>query len=52
MNPNEALSLGSISKIVMPALFAILLFLVGYNLFRSNFAEAFAFLFTPDFWRS
>jgi NSS family neurotransmitter:Na+ symporter len=38
-----------IAKIVMPALFAILLFLVGYNIFRADFGQAFAFLFTPDF---
>ncbi len=40
-----------ISKIAMPALFVILVGLVGYNLVAADFAAAFRFLFTPDFSR-
>ena len=38
-----------ISKIAMPALFAILVALVVYNLFAADFMSALKFLFTPDF---
>jgi len=38
-----------ISKIMIPGLFAILLLLVGYNLFQADFSAAFDFLFRPDF---
>ena len=40
-----------VSKVAMPALFAILLFLVAYNLFQADFGAAVRFLFTPDFSR-
>jgi len=38
-----------ISKVMIPGLFAIMLLLVGYNLFQADFAQAFNFLFRPDF---
>ncbi len=37
------------SKIMMPALFAILLMLVGYAVFAGEFARGLSFLFNPDF---
>jgi NSS family neurotransmitter:Na+ symporter len=40
-----------VSKVAMPALFVILVFLVLYNLVQADFAAAFRFLFTPDFSR-
>lgn len=40
-----------ISKVAMPALFLILLFLVVYNIFQADFLGAVRFLFTPDFSR-
>ncbi len=40
-----------IAKLAMPALFLILLFLVGYNVLRADFGAAVRFLFTPDFSR-
>ncbi len=36
-------------RILMPALFVLLLILVGYALNSGKFAEGLAFLFTPDF---
>ena len=36
-------------EILLPALFAILVFLVGYSALTGAFGEALAFLFTPDF---
>lgn len=36
-------------KIMMPALFVILLFMVGYALFTADFQAGLDFLFTPDF---
>lgn len=36
-------------KIMMPALFVILLFMVGYAVFAADFKAGFNFLFTPDF---
>jgi len=39
----------TVTKIAMPALLVILLFLVGYNAVTSNFSEALYFLFEPDF---
>ncbi len=38
-----------VTRIAMPALLAILIFLVAYNAVTSNFSEALRFLFTPDF---
>jgi len=38
-----------VTKIAMPALLAILVFLVAYNAVTSNFSEALHFLFEPDF---
>lgn len=38
-----------ISKVMIPGLFALMLLLVGYNLFQADFAQAFNFLFRPDF---
>ena len=35
--------------VMMPALFVMLLGLVGYGMIAGNFAEAMSFLFTPDF---
>lgn len=43
---------GGLEKAVtylMPALFLLLLLLVGYSMANANFAEAVDFLFTPDF---
>lgn len=37
------------NKILMPALFAILLVLLGYSMAVGNFAESARFMFTPDF---
>ncbi len=37
------------SKILMPALFAVILFLVAYGAIRGDFAAAVRFLFNPDF---
>jgi neurotransmitter:Na+ symporter, NSS family len=37
------------SNILMPSLFAILLFLLGYSMVQGNFAQAVDFMFTPDF---
>lgn len=37
------------NKILMPALFAILLVLVGYSMAVGDFARSFEFMFTPDF---
>ena len=37
------------TKILMPALFVVILILVGYGAVRGDFAEAARFLFTPDF---
>lgn len=37
------------NKILMPALFAILLVLLGYSMAVGNFAAAVRFMFTPDF---
>ncbi len=37
------------SRILMPALFAVILILVGYGIFAADFAAAADFLFTPDF---
>jgi len=37
------------NKILMPALFAILLVLVGYSMAVGDFARSAAFMFTPDF---
>lgn len=37
------------NKILMPALFAILLILLGYSMAVGNFAESARFMFTPDF---
>jgi NSS family neurotransmitter:Na+ symporter len=36
-------------KIMMPALFVILLFMVGYALFTADFRAGLAFMFRPDF---
>jgi NSS family neurotransmitter:Na+ symporter len=36
-------------KIMMPALFVILLFMVGYAMFAADFKAGLDFLFTPDF---
>jgi len=36
-------------KIMMPALFVILLFMVGYAIFTGDFRAGLGFLFTPDF---
>lgn len=36
-------------KIMMPALFAILLFMVGYAMFAADFKAGVEFLFSPDF---
>ena len=36
-------------KIMMPALFVILLLMVGYAMFAADFKAGVAFLFTPDF---
>ena len=38
-----------ISKFMMPALFGILLILVGYGFVGGSFEQAFTFLFRPDF---
>jgi len=38
-----------IAKVMIPGLFGLLLLLVGYNLFQADFAQAFDFLFRPDF---
>ena len=38
-----------LSRILMPALFAMLLVLVGYGVVAGDFAGAVEFLFTPDF---
>lgn len=38
-----------ISRIMMPALFAVLVLLVVYGMFRADFAGAVRFLFEPDF---
>jgi len=40
-----------ISKVMIPSLFAILVLMVGYNLFQADFSQAFEFLFRPDFSR-
>ena len=40
-----------VSKVAMPALFAILIFLVLYNIVQADFGAAMRFLFTPDFSR-
>lgn len=40
-----------VSKVAMPALFAILIFLVLYNIAQADFGAAVRFLFTPDFSR-
>lgn len=37
------------NKILMPALFAILLLLLGYSMAVGNFADSARFMFTPDF---
>lgn len=37
------------SKILMPSLFAILLFLLGYSILQGNIYQAWQFMFTPDF---
>lgn len=37
------------AKIMMPALFLMLLILIVYGMVEGNFAEAFTFLFAPDF---
>lgn len=37
------------SNVLMPSLFAILLFLLVYSIFQGNFAQAANFMFTPDF---
>lgn len=37
------------NKILMPALFAILLVLLGYSMAVGNFADSARFMFTPDF---
>lgn len=37
------------AKLLMPALFALLILLVIYNIFVSDFGRAFEFLFRPDF---
>lgn len=39
------------SNILMPSLFAILLFLLGYSILQGNFSQAWHFMFTPDFSR-
>ncbi len=39
------------NKILMPALFAILLLLVGYSMAVGDFAHSVSFMFTPDFSR-
>jgi NSS family neurotransmitter:Na+ symporter len=39
------------NKVMMPALFLILVVLVGYAMGNGRFAEALAYLFTPDFSR-
>ncbi len=39
------------NKILMPALFAILLVLIGYSMAQGNFAQSIRFMFTPDFTR-
>jgi neurotransmitter:Na+ symporter, NSS family len=36
------------TKVMMPALFLILLFMIGYNVLHGGLAEAAAFLFVPD----
>ena len=36
-------------KIMMPALFVILLFMVGYAVFNADFGAGLGFMFTPDF---
>ena len=40
-----------IAKVAMPALFLILLFLLGYNILKADFASALNFLFAWDFSR-
>jgi NSS family neurotransmitter:Na+ symporter len=37
------------SRILMPALFGVILILVGYGIFQADFAAAAEFLFKPDF---
>ena len=37
------------SQILMPSLFAILLFILLYSVVEGNFSEAMQFMFTPDF---
>ena len=37
------------TKVLMPALFLILLVMIGYNLFYADMTAAVSFLFTPDF---
>lgn len=41
--------LEAFTSLLMPLLFIILLILVGYGLSTGHFAEAIAFMFTPDF---
>lgn len=41
--------LEAFTVLLMPALFVILLLLVGYGLTTGHFAQAFGFMFTPDF---
>ena len=36
-------------NVMMPLMFALLIFLAGYNYFAGGFEEALAWLFTPDF---
>ena len=36
-------------RVMMPAMFLLLLGLAGYNYFAGGFAEAIHWLFTPDF---
>lgn len=37
------------TKVMMPALFLLLVVLIGYNLVAADFGRALSFLFTPDF---
>ncbi|MEW5839212.1 MAG: sodium-dependent transporter [Pseudomonadota bacterium] len=41
--------LETFTVLLMPALFVILLLLVGYGMSTGHFVEAFAYMFTPDF---
>ncbi len=35
--------------LLMPGMFVLLILLVGYSIFKGDFAQGFAFLFSPDF---